>query len=159
MRSPSIHTFAGIDNKSGLSNRLASQAQENSIRRFEAFNIDVLPAGPSPPNAAELLAGDSLGQFIREMKTLYDHVVMDSPPVLGLADAVLIGNHANATIYVIEAGGMRAPPILAAVRRLQQSRVRVIGAVLTKFDPRNVEHDYAYSYGGYGYGYGQNHAA
>lgn len=155
MRSPSVHALAGVDNLDGLSIYLAGQTQELKPHRFELLDIDVITAGPVPPNAAELLSGDRLGALLREVADRYDHVILDAPPVLGLADAVLVGNHADGMVFVIESGGMRAPAIRSAVQRLRQARVRLIGGILTKFDPRSADTDYAYSYGGRGYGYGR----
>jgi polysaccharide biosynthesis transport protein len=84
---------------------------------------------------------------------VFDLIVFDAPPLLGLADAQLIASATAATVFVVGAGDQRKGMIRSALRRLQLARVTVIGAVLTKFHPKTVGYAYAYSYK-YGYGSG-----
>jgi succinoglycan biosynthesis transport protein ExoP len=86
---------------------------------------------------------------------VFDLIVVDSPPVMGLADAPLLSSAVAATMFIVSTGQVRTRLIRAAVKRLQFSRAALIGTVITKFD---VQHSYGYGYGyGYGYSYGHGH--
>lgn len=157
MRSPSVNENVGISNRQGLSNFLTGQDDFASlIQRVEAYPMEFLTAGPSPANAAELLRGSRFETLLRKLTQEYDHVVVDSPPVLGLADAPIIGSQVEGMIFVVQAGEVKAGLARRALNRLVQSRTHVLGAVLTRFDPRQTMFGYDY---GYGYGYGSRYGS
>src|SRR5262249_3063702 len=108
-------------------------------------------SGPPPPNAADLLAGSRLFSLFTVGLEVFDLIVIDGPPVVGLADAPLLSSAAAATVFVIGAGQVRTGLARAALGRLQYARGTLIGTVLTKFDARNTVYGY-----GYGYGYGSH---
>src|SRR5262249_706368 len=83
---------------------------------------------------------------------VFDLIVIDGPPVMGLADAPLLSSATAATVFVIGAGQPRAGQVVGALKRLHHARGTILGTVLTKFDIKNS----AYGYG-YGYGYGENY--
>lgn len=152
MRSPSVHANLGIRNDKGLSNYLAgTESLDALVREVNGEQIAILPAGPQPPNAAELLRGERFAALIGELRERFDYVVIDSPPVLGLADAPSIASRTEAAIYVIEAKAVKARIARRAIDRLHQARATIVGAVLTKFDARRAHFGYGYDYG-YGYG-------
>lgn len=114
-----------------------------------------MASGPLPPNAADLLGSSRLHSLLSVGLEVFDLIVVDSPPVMGLADAPLLSSAVTATIFVIGAGQVRTRLIRAAVKRLQFSRASLIGTVITRFDARS---SYGYGYGaGYGYGYGHGY--
>lgn len=153
LRSPSVHGFLGLANTVGLSTYLAGGDSVEPLVQRTSNDLAVITAGPQPPNAAELLRGDRLEAFISDLLKSFDRVVIDAPPVMALADAPLIASRAEATIYVVEASGVKARMARMAIERLRQSRARILGAVLTKFEARNAQYGYDYEYG-YGYGSG-----
>ena len=109
MRSPSIHHLGGIENKRGLSNFLAGENDiESLVFHMEDLGVAAMAAGPNPPNAAELLTGNRLSVLIERLHEAYDHVVLDSPPVMGLADAPLIASRVEGVIYAVESHGIRS---------------------------------------------------
>jgi Mrp family chromosome partitioning ATPase len=83
-----------------------------------------------------------------------DAVIIDSPPILGLADAPLLASIAAGTLLVVATGQTRRSVVKAALKRLHFARARMVGALMNKCDFRSK-----YGYGGYGYGYGTDHAA
>ena len=86
---------------------------------------------------------------------VFDLIVVDSPPVMGLADAPLLSSAVDATIFIVAAGQVRKRVIRAAIKRLQFARASLIGTVITRFDPRS---SYGYGYGhAYYHGYGHDH--
>jgi capsular exopolysaccharide synthesis family protein len=156
MRSPSVHVEVGCENDRGLSNYLSGTDDLKSlIQRPAGEPFAILAAGPQPPNAAELLRSDRFASLMTELLTMFDHVVIDSPPVMGLADAPIIASRTEATLFVIEARGVKARIAQLALSRLRQGRAQLLGAVLTKFEAKRAHFGYGYEYG-YGYGYGQD---
>lgn len=152
MRRPSLHTYFEAKRTVGFSDLLARQTTLAEVAQATDYpNLDFIPAGPLPPSPTELLSGSSLRAVLEEARERYDMVVIDGPPVLGLADAVLYADAVEGTIYVVEAGRRRGGQGKAAVRRLTGSGAKLLGAILTKFDPRHSgygeEYGYYYSYG------------
>ena len=154
LRNPSLHHKLGVGNAVGLSNYLTGELLPPQT--FQATDVDKLTfmaTGPLPPNAADLLAGPRLLSLVSVGMETFDLIVIDCPPVMGLADAPLLSNVAAAAVFVVGAGQTRPGQIRGALRRLQFARSPILGTVLTKFDARNAPYGYEYGYG-YGYGYG-----
>ena len=152
MRSPSVHGLLALNNVHGFSNYLAGTDDIASlIQQAPEFGLSVISAGPTPPNAAELLTGARLQQFLVQMAESFDHVVIDSPPVMGLADAPLIASRVEGMIFVVESHGIRASLVRVAMGRLSSANARILGSVLTKFETKRAQYGYGYDYG-YGYG-------
>ena len=157
MRSPSIHHLGGVDHDRGLSNFLVGEdAIETLIFPMQELGFAAMSAGPIPPNAAELLTGNRLAVLIDRLLETYDHVIIDSPPVMGLADAPLIAARVEGIVYAVESHGIRASMVKTALNRLVKANGRIMGAVLTKFEARKAHYGYGYEYG---YNYGRSGAA
>lgn len=152
MRSPSVHHLGGVSHDRGLSNFLAGQDDIDQLTfEMSDLGLTAMSAGPIPPNAAELLTGNRLGILIERLLQKFDHVVIDSPPVMGLADAPLIAGRVEGVIYAVESHGIRSSLVKTALARLASANARVIGGVLTKFEARKAHYGYGYEYG-YNYG-------
>jgi succinoglycan biosynthesis transport protein ExoP len=152
MRNPSGHVYAGVSNQAGLSNLLAGENDwEKLIVHPEGFAFSVMPAGPQPPNAAELLSSDRMKNLIDQMLGHFTNIVVDSPPILGLADAPLLARSVEGSIMVIEAEGVAARGVKSALTRLQAVHAHIFGVVMTKLKDRHAHAGYGY---GYGYSYG-----
>lgn len=156
MRSPSVHALAGIEHEAGLSNFLAGQDDlKKLVFPLNDFGFSVMTAGPLPPNAAELLSGNRLSVLIERLLESYDHVIIDSPPVMGLADAPLIASRVEGVVYAVESHQIRSSLVEAALTRLRSAHARIFGSVLTKFEAKKASHGYGYGYE-YGYEYGRD---
>lgn len=152
MRSPSIHQMGGVDHDRGLSNFLAGDDDISTMLfPMQDLGFMAMSAGPIPPNAAELLTGNRLAVLLARLLEQYDHVIIDSPPVMGLADAPLIASRVEGVIYAVESHGIRSSLVKTALGRLASANARVFGGVLTKFEVRKAHYGYGYEYG-YGYG-------
>ncbi|MGC6399987.1 GumC family protein [Sphingomonas sp. FW199] len=150
MRSPSVHHLGGVDHDRGLSNFLAGQDEIAKLTfEMQDLGLTAMSAGPIPPNAAELLTGHRLQLLITRLLESYDHVVIDSPPVMGLADAPLIASRVEGVIYAVESHGIRSSIVKTALQRLLSANAHILGGVLTKFEARKANYGYEY---GYGYG-------
>ena len=151
MRSPSVHQILGRENAKGFSNFLAGEgALEGLVHATGTPNLSVMTAGPTPPSAAELLSGDRTTTLIETLLAQYDHVVVEAPPLLGIADAPLLSKSVGGVVYVIESRGVPVRGVNMSLDRLRDSRATLLGGVLTKFDDEAAA---GYGYG-YGYGYG-----
>jgi capsular exopolysaccharide synthesis family protein len=155
LRNPSQHHNLQRSNDVGLANYLAGGAMPESI--FQKTDVDGLyfmSSGPLPPNPAELLAGPKMLSLLSIAGEKVDAVIIDSPPILGLADAPLLASIAAGTLLVIATDHTRRGVVKSALKRLHFARARVVGALMNKCDFRSN-----YGYSGYGYGYGSDYAA
>lgn len=154
LRAPSVHTLFGLDNRGpGVSNYLAGMdSLAGMVHPTAQPGLSAITAGPHPPNAADLLTGDRLGQLVARLQDEFDHVILDSPPVIGLADAPLVAAAVDSVLYVVEARAIQAGVASRALQRLQAAQANIAGIVLTKFEPRHAHLGYGYGYG-YEYSY------
>ncbi|MDH4743000.1 polysaccharide biosynthesis tyrosine autokinase [Sphingomonas sp. CBMAI 2297] len=150
MRSPSLHYAFGLQNERGLSNYLAGESDVKPLLlKSDRDDVTLLPSGPQPPNAAELLSGGRMRLLIDTLLTEYDQVVVDMPPVLGLADVPLMAQTVEGVVYVVAAREASRRVIKTALGRLLAARARILGVVFTKLEAqtRNYGYGYEYSYG------------
>jgi capsular exopolysaccharide synthesis family protein len=155
LRNPSQHRNLARGNGAGLANYLAGLAMPESI--FQKTDVDGLyfmASGPLPPNPAELLSGPKMLSLLSTAGEKVDTVIIDSPPILGLADAPLLASIATGTLLVVATGQTRRSAVKGALKRLHFARARMVGALMNKCDFRNN-----YGYSGYGYGYGTDYGA
>jgi capsular exopolysaccharide synthesis family protein len=149
MRRPSFMADPGVS--VGVSGLLTSEASlRDNVIPGAVENVFLLPAGVIPPNPAELLSSPRLSRILEDASLLFDVVLVDSPPVLGFADSPTLSAACEATVLVLQAGGVRRPTALRTLDRLQAARGHIIGAILTKYDLKKAGDNIAY---GYGYGY------
>jgi succinoglycan biosynthesis transport protein ExoP len=154
LRNPSLHRSLGIDNSTGLSNVLSGAANpQDVIRNLADPNLQIMTSGPLPPDPAELLAGSKMASLLTVALTKYDQIVLDGPPTMGIADAVILAHTVAGTLLIVESGGTRRDVALGALKRLAAARARVLGALLTKFDARASGYHYGYNHYYYDYNY------
>lgn len=152
LRNPSLARTLGLTDRTiGLSNLLAG-ACNLSEATFDTDDpqLRVILAGPLPPNPAELLSGSKLVSMLTVAAEHYDQIVIDGPPVLGLADTPILSNAADGTLFVVAAGSTKISAAQVAIKRVLAARGRLIGAILSKYDSKAA---------GYGYGYGYQYSA
>jgi capsular exopolysaccharide synthesis family protein len=156
MRKPSLHGKLGLDNSVGLSNVLTGGCTPpEAMRNTATANLLFMASGPLPPNAADLLASDNLAHLLAVGETVFDFIVFDGPPVMGLADGQLLAHAAAATVFVVQSGRTRKAHIRDSLKRLRFARANILGAMLAGQDLRRFGGGYGYGYDyGYGYGYG-----
>ncbi|TCT03980.1 GumC family protein [Aquabacter spiritensis] len=154
LRNPSLHIKTGLSNTVGFSNYLTGACTPpEAMQGTDLPNLTFMSSGPLPPNAADLLGGTRVFSLLSVGREVFDLIVLDGPPVMGLADAPLLSSAASAVVFISAAGESRAGTVKGALRRLQLSRSPLIGTALTKFDAK--AHGYGYGHGyGHAYGYG-----
>jgi len=149
LRKPAFKT--GSEPTEGLSRLLTNRDDLSAhVLKTQYENLWLVPCGPLPPNPAELLASPRLKAILNDAAGQFDMVIVDGPPVLGLADAPLLGAACKGTLLVIEAGKTRTQAAMDAVNRLRASGSHIVGAALTKYRARVGS--YGYDYEPYRYG-------
>lgn len=154
LRNPSLHRILGSDNAVGLSNFLAGGIKPAAaIKPTKTLRLTFISSGPLPPNPAELLAGPKMVSLLSLASEKFDQVIIDGPPIMGLADSPILSNLSSGTLLVIEGGGTRIATAKEGLKRLFGARAHVVGALITKFDARVAGYGYGYGgdYGGYQY--------
>lgn len=145
MRKPTTHYTFHMGNTTGLSSVLTRQTTaEEAIRPTAVENLDLLTCGPIPPNPAELLSSKSMDALIRQLKSMYDLVIFDAPPILSVTDGQILGNKCEGTILVINSGHTEKDMALKAKEAIESSNSRIIGAVLNNFELPKDSYYYQY---------------
>ena len=147
LRKPSIHQALKLDNQTGLTNYLAGgEVHPADITRPTLIaNLFAIPSGPLPPNPAELLSSGRMVELLTLAAEKFDQVVLDSPPLLGLADGLIIGNLCEGTLLTVEMGSTPRGYVQGAFKRLREARVPVLGTLLTKLETQlGGYHSYYY---------------
>jgi capsular exopolysaccharide synthesis family protein len=152
LRNPSLHKRLRRSNSIGFSNYLTGACQPpETFQSTHVAGLAFMASGPLPPNAADLLASTRLFSLLSIGGEIFDLIILDGPPVLGLADAQLLSAASAATVFVIGAGQSGTRIVRNSLRRLQLARGNVVGTVLTKFDVKSAGYGYGYAYE-YAYG-------
>jgi capsular exopolysaccharide synthesis family protein len=134
---------------------LAGQVSlDEAVYPSELPTLFYLTAVPIPPDPSLVLGSSRLAEVIEEARNKYDVVVIDSPPILGLSDAPNLAANADALIMVIDGSRSHRGAVKASLRRLEIVHANILGAILTKFDPKAAGANYDYYASGY-YSYGK----
>lgn len=155
LRRPTLGRYFGITDQQddeGLSAYLAGVKHEvlDVIRDPGIPNVRVVPSGAIPPNPAELLSSPRLGALVRALEQIADFVIVDSPPVLAVADAAVIANQAGGALLVVDASKTHRSATVHSKQELERTGGAVIGCALNAFDPGKKDYYYSsYSYGRY----------
>jgi polysaccharide biosynthesis transport protein len=151
MRRPRMVHVMEVPSEVGLSNVLTATAtcEEAIVHGVQLPTLDILPAGPQPPNPSELLGSAAFEELLEKLRGQYDLVLLDSPPALLVADPVSIANLADAVVWVSRAGVVTRPYLGRVAGMITRNEMPVIGFVLN-----GVTNDES----GYGYGYGSYYA-
>jgi polysaccharide biosynthesis transport protein len=152
LRNASVHKRLRCSNEVGLSNYLSgSKMAEEVVQSTDTDGLLLISSGPLPPNPAELLTGPRLTSLLALATQSFNVVLIDGPPIMGLADAPLLSSSVHSTLLVIAANETRRSVVKVALKRLQFARANVIGALLNKFDAKETGYGYGYGYGDYEY--------
>lgn len=153
LRKPTTHKRLKLDNSVGLSNFLTGQADTDKvIQETMIQGVSAITAGPISPNPAELLSSERFQELFDLVPDTFDIIILDCPPVVGLADALILANRANATVMVSAYSQSRKRALQDAHRRLSQAHANLIGFIFTKVKSgggygNSYEYEYYYSYG------------
>ena len=137
MRKPRLHRIFKVKNVGGLSGFLTGKVPvEKAIKKTKVKNIWLIPSGPIPPNPAELLNSEKMKELMEEMRERFDIVLLDTPPLLALADAVIISSIADSMVFVVQAGKTTNKPFLQGVEELKRAKAKIIGVLFNEVKAR-----------------------
>ena len=148
LRRPTLHKrFVLPPRSKGLSHVLAfNEALDNCVYPIEGLNLDVMPAGISPPNPLELLASSAFAKLLEVLEQRYNVIIIDSPPVHAVSDAQWIAQHVQSVIYVAKANSTSIQAIRKGINIFDNSGTPLAGVVLTQLD---IDKSRKYGTGGY----------
>ncbi|MCU8657775.1 polysaccharide biosynthesis tyrosine autokinase, partial [Klebsiella pneumoniae] len=153
LRKGYTHKLFNMNNDHGLSDLLSGKTSiEQSIKNVVSAGFDFIPRGMVPPNPAELLMHKRFGEILLQVSKLYDFVILDTPPILAVTDAAIIGNYAGTTLLVARFEQNTVKEIEVSVKRFEQSGVNVKGCILNGVVKKASSY-YSYGYNHYGYSY------
>ena len=156
LRKPRLYQEFGLSNKVGVSSYLAGKASIDDIIQPSGKlpTLDIVTAGPVPPNPAELIASDRCADLFKELKERYDYIIVDTPPLLWVTDAILLMKYVDTSVYVVRQDVTNKKAFEVVVKDLEQ-RGYSTSIVVNGINYQGVYgYRYSYGYGGYGYGYG-----
>jgi polysaccharide biosynthesis transport protein len=158
LRNPGVAKALGVNNRKGLSGVLTgAYGVDEAIEQVEStVSLWVLTAGPHPPNPAELLSSSKMESLMSELRQRFDHVVVDSPPVLLVTDATILSTITDGVLLVAESGVTPPGALVRAHRTLGIAGGRVLGVVVNKVDSRKGGYYYGYYTKYYGAYYGSS---
>ena len=157
MRKPRLHRILGLSNKLGLSAFFKRPARDlrSVVQEWEEEDLDVVTSGKIPPNPAELLGSKKMQSFLASFKHRFDYIIIDTPPVMPLTDACILGSIVDGALLIVQAGRTQRGMIRHAQSRLHQAGAKVLGYVMTnvEFHLPHYLYRYVQEYNTYSYKY------
>ncbi len=157
LRKPKIHHYFSIPNAPGLTNYLGASVNSRGSQKIDLFsvihpteykNLSVMASGSIPPNPAEILGSEPMANFLKALSEHFDYIIIDSPPVNVVSDALPVIRESDGVIVVVRANASTHPELQKALDSLKFIDAKVIGFVV------NYETEKKSKYGYYKYGYG-----
>ena len=148
-RKPTLHKIFGQDAKTGLANILIGDKKLKDVVR-NLTKIDpylyFIPSGPIPPNPSELLGSNKMKELLKELKNEFDIILIDSPPIVVVTDALVLANEVDGVIMVLNFGEVTRETAKQAKQLLEKVNANMLGVVLNKIDMEKEGHYYPYNY-------------
>jgi len=159
LRKPRLHAIFDVPQEPGLTSVLIGECALSAAQRTITSgdgSLSLITSGPIPPGPSELLGSDAAAKVFSLLGEAADYVIIDSPPTLPVADALVLSRHVDATVLVANASRSTQHDVERALEMLERAEAPVLGTVLNQFNRRRGSGGYGY---GYGYGYGHQAAA
>jgi len=154
MRRGYMHKYFNLDVKPGLSEFLSHQADLNQvINATEVDGLSIITRGKSPANPSEMLGSEQFELLLNQLSQEYDHIIIDTPPVLAVTDAIIISQsqYAGVNLLVARYAKSQMKELELSLSRFEQANVKVNGFILNDIQRAGAGY-------GYGYGYGYNYS-
>lgn len=176
LRRPKLARLLQLNNPIGLSNILMTpDLRDSAIINTGLPNLDVILSGDIPPNPSELLSSPRMQRLLSNLRKHYDYIILDTPPINMVIDAVVLAPNSDGVLFVVRAGLAERGAIIHAVEQLEYAKAKILGFVLNGMELAKTNYGYSknryrrygrygrysyggYGYGGYGYGYSSRHA-
>ena len=151
LRKPKMNRVFNAPNKDGLTDYLAGKISlEKAISNSKDIGVDFIAAGKKTSAVANVLESKKLKDLIKNLRETYDYVLLDTPPVISVSDALYIANLADGIIYIVAQGKAKKALVKEAIKSLQDYKTPILGMVLTQFDIKS-SYGYAKDYSYYNY--------
>ncbi|QDI92984.1 polysaccharide biosynthesis tyrosine autokinase [Salicibibacter halophilus] len=145
MRKPTMQYMFYLANHTGITNVMTGQRDlQDVIETTGNEALDVVTCGPIPPNPSELLGSQKMKDIIQEARTLYDYIVIDTPPVLAVTDAQIVAGMSDGVLLVVASGETEKEEARKATDLLKQTNAKMLGAVLNRQERKNSNYMYYY---------------
>ena len=122
---------------------------DDVIHTIEITNLSVITAGTIPPDPLDLLASKKFKMLLEDLAQRFDRIIIDSPPVSIVSDAVLLASQADSVVFVIKSDDTNTKLFQSSIRKLKQSNAHIVGAVLNAVNMKKLNKYYGYGYGKY----------
>lgn len=153
LRKPKVHRIYDVENSAGVTDILAERVElENAIRKNKKNGFDVITSGEKTTAVVNLLESKKMSDLIAKLRKIYDYVLLDSPPVINVSDAIYISRLSDSIIFVISQKNTKRGLVKEAINLLKQNKCDIVGIVVNNVDLRKSRYGYGYGYG-YGYDY------
>lgn len=162
MRKAVQHKIFGLKNKKGLSSAISKMAQlEECIQKNVMDNLDIMTSGPVPPNPSELLASENMGTILEQLRQEYSMILIDTPPVNVVTDAMELAKNISGIIVVLRYGNTTIEDIEDTIKKIEFAKMNMLGFIMNDVKAKRSSYYSKYKYKnkyyykkGYGYGYG-----
>ncbi len=156
MRRPRVHHVFQLPKDKGMSGLIAGKNKlDDVIFSTGIENLDVIPSGPVPPNPAEIIGSKKMTELLDELKTRYDKILIDSPPITAVTDSLLLARMSDGVVLIIKTGLTARQMVKNALEQIESVKAKVLGAVLNAI---KADKDSYYYYQYYYYYYGEDGA-
>jgi len=146
LRRPTMHQLMGVRNQFGLTTMISKKMnKESAIFPIPKIsNLHVMPSGPIPPNPSELLGSKKMKNLISELSQEYDWILFDTPPVLAVTDAQILGNHCDGVILILKSHQTEKRELVKAKELLDKANTNLMGTVMSGVNQKELGHGYYY---------------
>jgi len=154
LRRPTLHTYFSLDRRFGLSNVLAGElSYENAARPTSTANLYLIPSGDIPPNPAELVSSHHMKSLIDAARKNFDYILIDSPPIIAVTDAVILSTEVDGLILVVSSGFVNKREVSRAITLLKTVNSKILGVLINGLNIKRIYGSYYYYYHYYQYYY------
>ncbi|SSO60410.1 polysaccharide biosynthesis tyrosine autokinase [Acinetobacter baumannii] len=147
MRRGYMHKYFDVDVKPGLSELLSGQADlQKVLHKTQVTNLDVITRGKSPTNPSEILSSNQFKELLEQLQSQYDHIIIDTPPVLAVTDGIIISQYTGVNLIVARYAKSQMKELELTVNRFEQAGVKVNGFILNDIQRASAGFGYGYNY-------------
>ncbi|EPG3305450.1 polysaccharide biosynthesis tyrosine autokinase [Acinetobacter baumannii] len=147
MRRGYMHKYFDVDVKPGLSELLSGQADlQKVLHKTQVANLDVITRGKSPTNPSEILSSNQFKELLEQLQSQYDHIIIDTPPVLAVTDGIIISQYTGVNLIVARYAKSQMKELELTVNHFEQAGVKVNGFILNDIQRASAGYGYGYNY-------------
>ena len=147
LRKPKLHRVVNVPNKDGLTEYLAGKiSYDNAIRKSEDLLFDYIISGEKTTAIVNVLESSKIQELFETLRETYDYILLDTPPVIAVSDALYVAKNADGVVFVVAQGIAKKTLVKEAIETLKKNHVHLIGTVLTQVNLKSREYGYGYDY-------------